>query len=730
MIDLTNFRKCKDDENNTYYKLIRNEYSKYCLITLVDSEFTEKTDDYFKYTHPQFIKYADKYSMDYIIMVTRPNADMMEICYNKFRLGKFLDEYERIIYLDADVYVRDTARNLFEIVPSDSFGIFFESNVLDLEAKNKLYTDWYNRNKQILTTKYNLSLSQILENESYYNAGMLVVPRIYKHIVSKPEVLLPSKYYDQEQLNFLIFYNKVKTFDIGKQFVGRCYYDINSDEKISDLFLGCDMFHFMGIRFNKSKKDRIEKFLELEKTITPPKKIIFSKWKYQFPDDIRDIVSQDRRNELSLRNGYKVCENITGLAELVEYIGHGDKMAELGSYVGESAELFAKRFNEVNAIDSFEAKDINNIEYESYFDKRVSKYTNIKKIKGYSNKIHNLFEDESLDFVYIDANHEYKWVSSDIVLWFPKVKKGGWIGGHDYVRDISPGVVKAVLEKFGNIDVLFDDSSWLVKKVDQFIPKVSIIIPVYNSEKWLVQCLDSAINQTYKNLEIIIVDDCSTDNSLKILEEYASKYKNITLLKNDKNMGPAYSRNKAIEVAKGEYMYPLDSDNYLELDAIEKMVETMDSTGSDVVYCKLNIFGSNESILDPPNEIFINDLLRCNTIDTGSMFRKLLWHDSKYDPKTDGYEDWDMWLQMLYKNAKFTKIDECLINYRFRRDSLNRTLHIYGKDSDIVAYIRDKYIKLKSNTINNTINNKETKNSGITVTRPNKRGWQIGKWSK
>ena len=83
---------------------------------------------------------------------------------------------------------------------------------------------------------------------------------------------------------------------------------------------------------------------------------------------------------------------------------------------------------------------------------------------------------------------------------------------------------------------------------------VSIIIPVYNVEKYLQECLESAINQTYKNIEIIAINDGSTDSSLAILEEYASKYGNLKIV-NQENKGMSGARNAGLKVANGEYIY-------------------------------------------------------------------------------------------------------------------------------------------------------------------------------
>ena len=95
-------------------------------------------------------------------------------------------------------------------------------------------------------------------------------------------------------------------------------------------------------------------------------------------------------------------------------------------------------------------------------------------------------------------------------------------------------------------------------------PKISVIIPVYNAEKFLSRCLDSVINQTHENLEIICVNDESTDGSLEILQEYAAKDSRV-IIENQKNQGAPVARNRGIEIATGEYIHFVDADDWLNL---------------------------------------------------------------------------------------------------------------------------------------------------------------------
>lgn len=116
------------------------------------------------------------------------------------------------------------------------------------------------------------------------------------------------------------------------------------------------------------------------------------------------------------------------------------------------------------------------------------------------------------------------------------------------------------------------------------MPKISVIIPVYNVEKYLAQCLDSVINQTYKNLEIICVDDCSTDNSREILQEYAKKDDRIKLVFNEQNSGPGYTRNNGLNIASGDYIHFIDSDDWLDLDTYEYLINKANKNKAEVFY--------------------------------------------------------------------------------------------------------------------------------------------------
>ena len=121
------------------------------------------------------------------------------------------------------------------------------------------------------------------------------------------------------------------------------------------------------------------------------------------------------------------------------------------------------------------------------------------------------------------------------------------------------------------------------------MPKVSIIIPIYNNEKYLMESIDSVLNQTFQDFEIISINDGSTDNSLKILEEYAKKDSRIKIVTQE-NKGAGSARNEGLKLAKGEYLAFLDGDDFYNLDFLEKMLKKSIDTNSDIVICRANRF--------------------------------------------------------------------------------------------------------------------------------------------
>lgn len=127
---------------------------------------------------------------------------------------------------------------------------------------------------------------------------------------------------------------------------------------------------------------------------------------------------------------------------------------------------------------------------------------------------------------------------------------------------------------------------------------VSILVPVYNSEKYLRQCLDSIVNQTYKDLQVVIVDDGSKDNSLSICREYADKYEFIEVY-HQGNAGVASARNALLDKARGDYTIFIDSDDWIELDMIEGLLHYIAEHDFDIAICgSVSEYNNSETTVD------------------------------------------------------------------------------------------------------------------------------------
>lgn len=226
--------------------------------------------------------------------------------------------------------------------------------------------------------------------------------------------------------------------------------------------------------------------------------------------------------------------------------------------------------------------------------------------------------------------------------------------------------------------------------------KVSIIIPCHNQADFVEEALQSALNQTYKNIEIICVNDGSSDNSAEIIKTFSDKYKNIVFFDEKENRGVIYSRNMAINAAKGDYVLPLDADDKIETTFVEKAVQILEkSPDIGIVYSKANFFGyKNEEWKLPdfsPSEIlFANQIFGC------AMFRKADFFKAGCykDYMKLGCEDWDLWLSFLELGLKVHRIDETLFYYRKLEKQKTRTDFAITHSEEINAQIFKNHLKL------------------------------------
>lgn len=162
-------------------------------------------------------------------------------------------------------------------------------------------------------------------------------------------------------------------------------------------------------------------------------------------------------------------------------------------------------------------------------------------------------------------------------------------------------------------------------------PLISVIVPVYGVEKYLDRCLDSIVNQTYRNLQIILVDDKSPDSSPEICDKWEQTDSRISVIHKDVNEGLGMARNTGMTIANGDYIAFVDSDDYLDKDAYRRLVENAAETGADIVYmsCKREL--PDHSFVDVP----IENEVRCDNMPeyavkfvpgcTGSAYMCSVW---------------------------------------------------------------------------------------------------------
>lgn len=202
--------------------------------------------------------------------------------------------------------------------------------------------------------------------------------------------------------------------------------------------------------------------------------------------------------------------------------------------------------------------------------------------------------------------------------------------------------------------------------------KVSVIIPLYNEEKYIKECLESVINQTYKNLEIIVVDDNSTDNSLKIVKEI--KDKRIKVIKLKQNNGVANARNKGVEKATGDYICFLDSDDFWVKDKIKKQIKFI--KGKAFIYSRYAYTTRDGKVIKEAKvakKLAYKDALKNTCIFTSTVMFDMSKVDKEdlHMPKLPMGEDSYVWWNVLKKGITAYSIDEVLAYYRQKGKSLS-----------------------------------------------------------
>lgn len=229
---------------------------------------------------------------------------------------------------------------------------------------------------------------------------------------------------------------------------------------------------------------------------------------------------------------------------------------------------------------------------------------------------------------------------------------------------------------------------------------ISVIIPTYNREKTIIRAVDSVLSQTYKNIEIIVVDDNSKDQTISLLEKINDH--RIKIIKLNENHGACHARNVGIENAKGDYIAFQDSDDEWLEDKLEIQLKHLLESKSDMIFCQITRIDGNKKVIIPDNNFKMSNikeevtkqLLIDNCISTQSILAKRkVFEDIKFDEKFPRFQDWDLVLRISQK-YKIDFINKALVNLYLQNDSLTKNIQ---KGVDALLLLNDKYKNIIEN---------------------------------
>ncbi len=243
--------------------------------------------------------------------------------------------------------------------------------------------------------------------------------------------------------------------------------------------------------------------------------------------------------------------------------------------------------------------------------------------------------------------------------------------------------------------------------MDQFNKLVSIILPVYNGEKHLSKSIESCLSQSYKNIELIIVNDCSTDLSLEIALVYKRKDNRIKVIDNNINKKLPASLNIGHENAKGVFLTWTSHDNFYEPNAIELLLNNLIESKSDLVYSDMNLVYENSNKIKKRELNEIETLPFGNCVGASFLYKKEVFLELKgYNENFFLVEDYDFWLRAFLK-FKFYHVKEYLYNYTLQSESLTNQISLnYEK--------RNLWLQNITLMYNDFLNNFEVSNYDIS----------------
>lgn len=202
---------------------------------------------------------------------------------------------------------------------------------------------------------------------------------------------------------------------------------------------------------------------------------------------------------------------------------------------------------------------------------------------------------------------------------------------------------------------------------------VSIIMAAYNAEKTIEQAINSVLSQTYPNFELLVIDDCSTDRTVQIVQQLAAKDNRIRLTSNEKNSGVSYTRKHGLEEAKGTWIAILDSDDAWTEDKLEKQILLQEKTGAEILFTGSAFMDADGNKIDwclhAPSEVTYRQLLKQNVLSNSSALVRKNLYEEHYAIGDGMHEDFAIWLGILKEGKKAYGVDEPLLIYRIAKSS-------------------------------------------------------------
>lgn len=614
--------------------------------------------------------------------------------YYRYLLPEVLPDLDKIIYLDSDLFINGDLRGIWDIDLED----YYLAGVNEIDLVNRF-------------PEYKIKLGFNLE-DLFINAGVLVFnlhkmrqDNISEHLFSETIRLKDTiRFQDQDVIN-LALKGKIAELPLAYN------YTVEAMEK---ELLGLDeikIIHYNSPgakpwNLENYKNNKIAKFLR--------------KWQQEFIT----IIKEHQQIEVSIIVSYYGEEN--QLEDVIEKIWsqtHKNIEIIIVDYSIEEnidkEKIKRKLEIEENKIKIIKVRDELDIQEEIKKQAKGKYIVNINHIDGIYNefieKVVETGEKNNSDIVLVENcrldenNGNYYFFGSrfDDEILNKEIVKNAFntsIKHKNYLTNNYCKLFKASYVKERNINFVRDftiesydtdkisyvkENLYVYRKIKEEL--VSVIVPVYNVEKYLVQCIDSIINQTYQNLEIILVNDGSTDNSGKICDEYAKKDSRIKVIHKE-NGGLSDARNKGLDFMTGEYVTLVDSDDYLEHNCIEnlyiyaKTCQTAMSIGKFARFREDTgefFFGDYQNSGDKIEMLTAEQCLEKNHkyfLDVfvtawAKLYKTSLFNDS--DPyKSIRYpigvyhEDQYTTHKLFLKSKKIVFVNENLYVYRTREDSI------------------------------------------------------------